>query len=219
LTGSAYGLYAEINDLAKALENATAQGMAAIFGVCARALAPLLEKVEQRSGGKWRVPDLPLALARIEEFASGSAAPRDHSGIRERLMGEIPDEHPWSTYAQDVLICVNAGLEAASAEGRPKPIVIEYALEPLVAFMQNRDAGVIRVYGKNHWSVQITEDPAMEAAINFLRDLIAEVSQATSVDSEELKRLVSNASVLRPGSPTPRREPPPMPPSSQEPLF
>jgi len=218
LTGSAYGLYAEINDLAKALEGATAQGMAATFGVCARALAPLLEKVEQRRGGKWRVPDLPLALAKIEEFASGSAAPGDHSGIRERLIGEIPDEHPWSTYAQDVLICVDAGLEAASAEGRPKPIVIEYALEPLVAFMQNRDAGMIRVYGNNHWSVQITEDPAMEAAINFLRDLIAEVSQATSVDSEELERLVSNASVLRPGSPTPRREPP-MPPSSQEPLF
>ena len=218
MTGSDYGLYAEIKDLAKALEGATAQGMAATFGVCGRALAPLLEKVEQRSGGKWRVPDLPLALAIIEEFASGSAAPGDHSGIRERLMGEIPGEHPWSTYAQDVLICVDAGLAAASAEGRPKPIVIEYALEPLVAFMENRDADMIRVYGKNRWRAQIIEDPAMEAAIGFLRDMIAEVSRATSVDSEELKRLVSNASVLRPGSPKPRREPY-IPPDSQDPLF
>jgi len=82
LTGSNYGLYAEINDLAEALKGATAQGMAATFGVCGRALAPLLEKVEQRSGGKWRVPDLHLALAIIEEFASGSAAPGDHTEIR-----------------------------------------------------------------------------------------------------------------------------------------
>jgi hypothetical protein len=192
--------------------------MAATFGVCGRALAPLLEKVEQRSGGKWRVPDLPLALARIEEFANGSAALGDHSGIRERLVGEIPDDHPWSTYAQDVLICVDAGLEAASTEGRPKPIVIQYAVEPLVAFMQNRDADMIRVYGNNHWRAQITEDPAMEAALALLRNMIAEVSQATSVDSEVFKRLVCNASVLRPGLPTPRREPH-IPPHSPDPLF
>ena len=219
MTGSTYGLYAEIKDLAKSLEGATAQGMAATFGVCGRALAPLLEQVEQRSGGKWRVPDLPMALARIEEFASGSSAPGDHSEIRERLlMGEIPDEHPWSTYAQDVLICVDAGLEAASTEGRPKPIVIQYALEPLVAFMENRDAGIIRIYGNNHWSAQIIEDPAMANALEFLRDLIVEVSPAVSVDSGRYRRLVSDARVLLPGTQVPRRQQR-MPPSSQDPLF
>jgi len=181
--------------------------MAATFGVCGRALAPLLEKVEQRSGGKWRAPDLPLALALIEGFASGSDAPGDHRGIRERLMGEIPDEHPWSTYAQDVLICVDTGLVAASVEGRPKPIVIQYALEPLAAFMQNRDADMIRVYGMNHWSIQITEDPVMANALEFLRNLIGEVSQAASVDSATYSRLVGDAGILRPGTQVPRREP------------
>ena len=218
MTGPTHGLNAEINNLAEALKGATAQGMAATFGVCGRALAPLLEKVEQRSGGRWRVPDLPLALARIEEFASGSAAPGDHRELREQLVSEIPDEHPWSTYAQDVLICVNAGLVAASAEERPKPIAIEYALEPLVAFMENRDADTIRVYGRNHWNVQIIEDPAMEAAIGFLRNMIAEVSQAVSVDSITYNRLVGDAGILRPGAQVPRREPR-MPPSSQNPLF
>ena len=218
MTGPTHGLNAEINNLAEALKDATAQGMAATFGVCGRALAPLLEKVEQRSGGRWRVPDLPLALARIEEFASGSAAPGDHRELREQLVSEIPDEHPWSTYAQDVLICVNAGLVAASAKERPKPIAIEYALEPLVAFMENRDADTIRVYGRNHWNVQIIEDPAMEAAIGFLRNMIAEVSQAVSVDSVTYNRLVGDAGILRPGAQVPRREPR-MPPSSQDPLF
>ena len=133
-------------------------------------------------------------------------------------MSEIPDEHPWSTYAQDVLICVNAGLVAASTEERPKPIAIEYALEPLVAFMESRDADTIRVYGRNRWNVQIIEDPAMEAAIGFLRNMIAEVSQAMSVDSVTYNRLVGDAGILRPGAQVPRREPC-MPPSSQDPLF
>jgi len=133
-------------------------------------------------------------------------------------MGGIPDEHPWSTYAQDVLICVDAGLEAASTEGRPKPIVIQYALEPLVAFMQNRDAGTIRIYGNNHWSVQIIEDPAMANALEFLRNLIGDVSRAVSVDSARYSQLVSDAQVLRPGAQVPRRKQP-LPPSSQDPLF
>jgi hypothetical protein len=218
LTRPTHGLNAEINNLAEALKGATAQGTAATFGVCGRALAPLLEKVEQRSGGRWRVPDLPLALARIEEFASGSAAPGNHRELREQLMSEIPDEHPWSTYAQDVLICVDAGLVAASAEERPKPIAIEYALEPLVAFMENRDADTIRVYGRNRWNVQIIEDPAMEAAIGFLRNMIAEVSQAASVDSVTYNRLVGDAGILRPGAQVPRSKPR-MPSSSQDPLF
>lgn len=97
-------------------------------------------------------------------------------------------------------ICVNAGLEAASPEGRPKPIVVEYALEPLEAFMKNRDADMIRVYGLNHWDAQIIEDPVMADALELLRDLIEEVSQAVSVDSTTYSRLVSEASILRPGA-------------------
>jgi len=97
-------------------------------------------------------------------------------------------------------------------------MAIEYALEPLVAFMESRDPDTIRVYGRNRWNVQILEDPSMEAAIGFLRDMIVEVSQAVSVDSVTYNRLVGDAGILRPGAQVPRREPR-MPPRFQDRLF
>jgi hypothetical protein len=205
LTESAGGLYAEISELASSFDRSTAQGLATIFGVCARALAPLLEKVEQRSGGSWSVPDLPLALDLIEEFASGTAASADHGALQERLRVETPDDHPWGTYADDVLVCTEAGLEAAMSGGRPKSTLIYYALEPLKAFLENRDAAMIRQYGLKYWERKIVGDPAMLAALEFLRGMIREVSQAASVDSREFSRLVSAGTVLRPPNTASRR--------------
>jgi len=199
LTESAHGgLYFEIRELANTLDRLTARGMAGIFGVCGRALAPLLKQVERRSEGRWAVPDLALALDSIEAFATGLAEAANHDDLRARLMVAISGEHPWSTYAQDVLICADAGLAAASVDSRPKPISIQYALEPLMAFMQNRDAGTIRIYGDNHWSKEIIKDPAMAKALGFLRSLIEEVSEAALADSRQFDRLVSEAAVLRP---------------------
>jgi hypothetical protein len=64
----------------------------------------------------------------------------------------------------------------------------------------DRDAEMIRVYGDNYWSMQIIKDPAMAAALKFLRNLIGEVSQVASVDSREFSTLVSDAGVLRPAN-------------------
>jgi hypothetical protein len=57
-----YGLDAEVERLSGALGNLTSRGMAAIFGVCGRAPAPLVEQVEQRSEGGFAVPEFALAL-------------------------------------------------------------------------------------------------------------------------------------------------------------
>jgi len=202
MTEPAHGLDIEVQELAEALGSLTSRGKAAIFGICGRALAPLLEQVEQRSGGRWTVPDLALALDLIEAFATGSAEAADHSELRARLdLAVSDDEHPWSTYAQDALICVDAGLAAASVGDRPKGMLIHFALEPLMAVMQDRDADLIRIYGNRYWRREIIKDPAMATALGILRRSIAKVSQAASVDSREFGELVSEAAVLRPADP------------------
>lgn len=176
--------------------------MAAIFGICGRALAPLLKQVEQRSEGRFTVPDFALALDLIEAFATGSTEATDHSELTARLnLAVSEDEHPWSTYAQDALICVDAGLAAASVGDRPKGMLIQFALEPLMAVMEDRDADLIRTYGNRYWRREIIKDPAMAAALGFLRRSIAKVSQAASIDSHEFDELVSEAAVLRPVDP------------------
>ena len=166
-------MYFEIQELAKALDSLTARGTATIFGVCGRALAPLLKQVEQRSGGRFTIPDLALALNLIEAFATGSAEAADHSELRgaTESLSYLTISHPWSTYVQDVLVCVNAGLAAASVGDRPRSGSIEFALEPLTAMMENRDVDVIRTFGDDYWSREIIKDPAMAAALGFLREV------------------------------------------------
>lgn len=201
MTEPANGLDTKVKEVAEALDGLNRHGMAAVFGICGRALAPLLDQVEQRSRGTWTVPDLALALDLIEAFATGSAEAADHSELRARLdLVDSDDEHPWSTYVQDVLICVDAGLATASAGDSPKGILIHFALEPLMAVMQDRDADLIRTYGNRYWRREILKDPAMAAAIGFLRRSIAKVSPAVSIDSHEFGELVSEAAVLRPAN-------------------
>jgi hypothetical protein len=191
-------LYAEIDALADMVEGLNSRGTCVIFGVCEQALSPLLRQVERRSRGKWAVPDLTLAQDVIEAFATGRSESGDHQGLRDLLMVKVPDDHPWSTYGQDVLICARAALAAASTDDSPKPIVIQYALEPMMAFMEDRDADIIRQRGDTYWNEEIIKDPAMAAAIEFLRELILRASQNTVIDSVEFVGLVEAGSVLRP---------------------
>lgn len=196
------GLSAEIDELAAGLDSLTSRGAAIVFGVCGRALAPLLKQVEQRSGGSWAVPDLDLALDLIQAFATGSAEAADHSELQARLDRAVSDdEHPWSTYAQDTLICVDGGLAAVSADDRPQGIWIEFALEPLVAVLQDRDTDLIRIYGSRYWRREIIKDPVMATALGFLHELVAKASQPASVDSREFRTLTREAAVLRPADP------------------
>lgn len=198
MTDSADGLYFEIKELARAIDNLSPRSTAAIFGVCAKALAPLLNRVEQQSEHRWTVPDLPLAIDLIEAFATGSAEASDHREVRARLMVTVPGRHPRRTYAQDALICADAGLAAASANDHPNPRLIHSALEPLIVWTEDRDADVIRTYGDNYWDREIINDPLMARALEFLRRLIVKASQRPPVDSLEFGRLVREAAVLRP---------------------
>jgi hypothetical protein len=192
------GLDFEIKELARAIDNLSPRSKAAVFGVCAKTLSPLLDRVEERSDRKWTVPGFPVALDLIEAFATGSAEASDHREVRERLMVTVPARHPWRTYVQDALICADAGLAAASANDRPNPRLIHSALEPLIAWTEDRDSEIIRTYGDNHWDREITGDPLMARALGFLRQMIASASRRPPVDSLEFGGLVAGAAVLCP---------------------
>ena len=199
---STEGIDREIRELANSLDRVDLRGKAAIFAVCGQALLPLLRMVENRFDSKWSFPDVAAALDVINEFATGTAEPADHSDLRARLMGTVPHGHelgaPWSTYAQDALICIDAGLAAASTNGHLKPIWIQYPLEPLTASMQIRDSDLIRSHGEDEWSRGIVNDPVFVDALVFLRAAIAEVAQSSPLRIADLRRLVERAAVLLP---------------------
>jgi hypothetical protein len=70
-----------------------------------------------------------------------------------------------------------------------------------MAVMEDRDADLIRTSGNRYWRREIIKDPAVAAALGFLRGSVAKVSRAASVDSREFGELVSEAAVLRPADP------------------
>jgi hypothetical protein len=195
MSESTPGFRAELRVLAQGIDSLGARGTATVFGVCGKALTPLVLRVEQRGGGNWEFSDLDPALDQVEAFAEA----RDHSRLRERLMAvAAPGEHPWSTFVQDVLICADAGLAAASVDGRPKSIWVQYALEPLAAVLENRDKDIIRVHGSKYWEHEVLSDPTMAAALDFLHRMNEEMSRIDSVDRRRFNQLVGEAAVLLP---------------------
>jgi len=199
MTEPAENLYAEVRELASAVEDLSPRCKAAIFGTCGRVFAPLSYQAEQRSQGRWSSPNYSVALDVIEAFANGSAQAEDHEELRAQLVAApVSGDYPWSTYAQDAIICTDGGLAAASVSDSPKSELIYYALEPLICSLESRDVEIIRTYGNGYWSREIIKDPAMERAIEFLRNSIAMLSQVVSVDMLELEKLVGEAAVLRP---------------------
>jgi hypothetical protein len=202
LTDDLHDIDSQVRALARSLGEVLPRGQAAIFGACARALAPLVGLVEQRSKGAWSFPDLEPAMTAVEQFALGSAEAANHVELRSRLAATAPHgddlDSPWSTYVQDVIICTDAGLAAASVDLRPDPIWIQFALEPLMSSLQNRDVEVLRARGEDHWAASVLGDPVMASALAFLQRSITRLLRDPNVDQPGFLSLVEEARVLCP---------------------
>jgi hypothetical protein len=107
----------------------------------------------------------------------------------------------YSVYAAGRSLRCSSGSSSGARVAGQFLISLHFALEPLIAVMQNQDVDIIRTYGDDYWNREIIEDPAMTMALGFLRRSITKVSQGASVDSNEFDGLVREAAVLRPANP------------------
>jgi hypothetical protein len=104
-------------------------------------------------------------------------------------------------FAQDALICADTGLILASGGDRPKGMLIEFALEPISAVLEDRATDIFRTYGGRYWRREVVKDAAMAMALGFLHKSILKVSQVSSVDPRVFSELVGESAVLRPAYP------------------
>jgi hypothetical protein len=90
---------------------------------------------------------------RIGLHAGGAKCPNilGRPSGAQLVAAPISGDYPWSTYAQDAIICTDGGLAAASVSDSPKWELIYYALEPLICSLESRDVEVIRTYGNGYW--------------------------------------------------------------------
>jgi hypothetical protein len=131
----------DLGQISKPLEGQLSQlslrGKATLFGVCGYALLPMLREVEERFMRRWTFPDAERALLVSKEFAVGEVPAQDNRELRDRILESVPNGHdldsPWSTYAIDASVCIDAAIVAASADLQAlfRPSWLYYVLEPL----------------------------------------------------------------------------------------
>lgn len=197
---STNGVGYEIRRLADRLDRLDRRGKAAVFGLCGRALAPLLTAVQVRNDDRWTFAEVDAALDVIEEFATGSAPTADHFTLRIELLEAACRARelgtPWSTYIQSTVVCVDAGLAAASVGDSPRSMSIQYALDPLIITMGLRDTCVGQRNGRDLQNS--SRSRAVPEAIHLLHVAVAEFSRGLPVRPARLASFVERAAVLRP---------------------
>jgi hypothetical protein len=196
-----FDLDSAIGDLVSATSPLSVQTKAALFGACGTALLPLLGEVERVTSGRWSFPAAHASLIKIAEFAVGAASAGDHAEARRLLLESGPHGHeldsPWSTYAQDVLICIDAGLVASSVAGQSqfKSEWVYSALEPMVTSLSDRGYDV-EFDPVDPGSTDLQRE--MDAAVGFLSDAIVDLSHFKSISSAKYVELAEGARVLLP---------------------
>jgi hypothetical protein len=176
-------------ELARAVEEMTDIGRAAVFGICGSALMPLLADVERRTAGRWTFAGVGRALDIPRRYATGLTEKGDHSAVRGQLLDAAPHGHdldsPWSTYAQNAVICVDAAVVASSVNASEfRPTWIQYVLEPLNTWEENGNAG--------------GNASQVPAAAGFLQRLITGIGTAGPISEPEYDALIREAEVICP---------------------
>jgi hypothetical protein len=192
----------DLGQVSKALEGQLSQlslrGKAALFGVCGSVLLPMLREVEERFMRRWTFPDAEGALLISREFAIGAAPAQENRELRDRILESVPNGHdldsPWSTYAIDALVCIDAALVAASADLQAlfKPSWLYYVLEPL--------AVTLSPDGYELAPALLAKGGRLSVAVDFLAEAISELSGIGEVSDEGYEGLLRGAVVISPHS-------------------
>jgi len=204
-----FDLDSAVDSLVEAVSPLSMRAKAALFGACGTALLPLLDQLERATAGRWSFPAAREAVDLIANFATGTIPEGSYEVTRRFLLESGPNGHeldsPWSTYAQDALTCIDAGLVAASVGGRHefRPAWIFSALEPMVASLNDRGYDV-EFDAVETGSTDLQRE--IDIAINFLSASTTRLARLEEVSPVAYARLVDEALAIVP--PVDRGRPP-----------
>ena len=196
-----FDLDTSVDDLMDVLAPLSMRSKAALFGACGTAMLPALDELERVTAGKWSFRSAREALAPISEFATGSAPESEFTELRRRILESGPNGHeldsPWSTYAQDALTCIDAGLVAASVGGQQefRTAWVFSAMEPMVASLNERGYDV-EFDPVETGSTDLQRE--MDATVDFLSSAIARLSGLSEVSSAVYVQLIDGARAIVP---------------------
>lgn len=187
--------------LAGAVEESPPRAQAALFAAFGTVFHPALDALAMALYAQ-DLSDAQIALGIAKRFAVGAETSGKHHMLCQRLVDLAPNGHdvdaPLSTYVQDALICTRAALSAAAEDVQFSPIAIQYALEPMLSWMYQRDLDLIPDDADDEWHETVIADPLMESAIGFLGDSIVALRGNESIGEETMDFLIEGARILLP---------------------
>jgi hypothetical protein len=198
---SVFSLNSTVDGLVEAVNPLSMRPRAALFGACGTVLLPLLEHVERMTAQKWSFPSAREALTIVADYATGMAAEGDYADLRRLLFASGPNGHeldsPWSTYAQDALTCIDAGLVASSVTGQRdfRASWIFSALEPMVTSLNDRG------YDVEFDAVEIGSTDLqreIDSAVAFLFSAVTDLLNTQEVSPVVYAQLIEEAFVIAP---------------------
>lgn len=169
---------------------------AALFGVCGYALLPTLRLIEERFMHRWTFPDAERALLMSRAFSVGASPVCDCNALRDRILRSVPNGHdldsPWSTYAIDASVCIDAALVASSVDLHCQfmPSWLYYVLEPLAVALSPSGYGLAPEL--------LAAGGRLAVAVDFLADAISELSGIDKVTDKQYETLLRSAAVISP---------------------
>lgn len=178
---------------------------AAFFGCIGTSLLPLYISFSKRYG--WGdVAVLRSALKAAFGYATGEGDPRvSTTNIVELIAKVIPDEQefevPDSTFAMDTAICVDAAVRAADPERDVNPGWVEYALQPAITTLCERETGYLDLGSESQtWQTSALKNLELREAFEALAEMAEILSRRkTAISRSELQDLQRLADRLLPG--------------------
>ncbi|HEY4346109.1 MAG TPA: DUF416 family protein [Gaiellaceae bacterium] len=189
-----------IHGLADELEALSRPAQAAFFAACAHRLLPLYEQFADRA--EWGDPrTVRAALAAAIRFAL-TGIQGDHGSLLASLDDAVPDVHlgVGSTEAQDVVICADAALHAASFSEGLDTSCVYYVFEPLlVALHESEPVPEVEDPGaEEEWYDAVVDAPPMSDALTFCFGAIALLRGHPIVPPQLFRQLERDAAALTP---------------------
>lgn len=166
------------------MSNLSRPGLAAFFSVASESLFPLYERffISEKWGNLSVVRDA-LDVA-IECAVAGEGVP--NAGMLRELEKVTPHgddfDSPWSTYAQDVVICIDTALRFLMGEADAQIGCVEFVLEPLRTAIAIEQLGCVDPGSSPDeldWFENLPNDPRMRRALEFLEAVIGALINKT----------------------------------------
>lgn len=192
-----------LDELGEKIQALSRIQQAVFFASCGEVLLPSYDSFREKSG--WgSIEALKKGLSVAWQFAK-TGVDRSVNEVISSLESATPHSDDFDLieckFAQDVAICIDAAVRAASPEYKVEGTWVEYALEPLKTKICLDELDLLDVGSDEvgrRWLDNLAVSELMRSAINECFEVISYLRKITLVTEEDAALIIARLQVLSP---------------------